>query len=306
VYLFRNNDKVSQTISQKYRISESEALNQLSRSSWAIPSETLTTYFLPNSTTTSPRIAPTDPMAVVAIQPLDAKLFQPNNSVAPVDVSNNTSISNIPNDLLISIGLASNVKGKIFVDPTAAAVIVDKQGKTYYVLTKEEAVRTQNKYGVITNDGKRYEATVLSKKISDGLAILTFNSKFIYKIAQVSDLQKLTAPIPLYISGWSKVSGVRQPIVLQGELSDIDSLKIRNVFSYTNKSSSSLGSGIIWTSDGYLLGINDRIYAENSLGQGIPIHQFLNSLKANSTKNNETNINPVPSCSVSLFGDCSP
>ena len=189
-----------------------------------------------------------------------------------------------------------------------SGVIVARQGKTYYVLTAAHVVKNQDKYRIVTAEGRSYPLADNKKTVFEGadLALVQFNSPRDYSVARLADYD-----LDFDEERWIFLSGF-----LSGDTGNINTPKRRlnagviqsreraellkkDLYSfaegsgyqliYTNLSQHGMSGGALLDSRGRVIGINtgseneidvssDGQITELNLGRslGIPIHTFLN------------------------------
>jgi S1-C subfamily serine protease len=310
VYKFRDDKTVSKYIAKELNISEDESLKRLSKSSWAIPIESVVSL-LPRSVN-----IPNIPLSISFNARLDrafVDLVSTNTnsqtSIAKQAPTSNldTSINSIAKNITVSIGVLEKIsKGQIF-DPRAAAVLIAKNKTNYYVLVNAEKVSQNRQYAVSTPDRKVYSAKIIWKAPELGLAIFGFTSDLNYQVAEILDLANVSSELTLNIIGWVIASnGNRVQIMLKGSLVDLEALKSGKTFVYQNLSDKVLSSGVILDSNGQLIGLHKVFRSDIKIGEGIPIYTFLKYLPDRLQQMLRSQKNPLPSCDIALFGKCTP
>ena len=86
----------------------------------------------------------------------------------------------------------------------ASGVIISKKKDTYYVLTANHVVETQDEYAIFTKDGERYEIDYqrIIKLPGVDLAILEFQSNKNYQVATLADYNYQAEFRHVFVSGW--------------------------------------------------------------------------------------------------------
>lgn len=165
-------------------------------------------------------------------------------------------------------------------------VFVERQGKTYYILTNAHVVQQPGSYLVATPDRKCYSivSSTINKIAGLDLAVIPLTSALSYRVAQLGNSDKLTPGQNVYVSGWTYVGDVLRSLVFfgsQGEITEINS-KLSQGYSitYNNLIRAGMSGGGILDEQGRLVGINGlvRYAASNSdtiVASGIGINQFL-------------------------------
>lgn len=168
-------------------------------------------------------------------------------------------------------------------------VFVERQGKTYYILTNAHVVQQPGSYLIVTPDRKCYNvgSSSIHQLSALDLAVIPLTSPLSYRIPQLGNSDKLTLGQTVYVSGWTYAGDVgdlvRSLIFFgsQGEITEINS-KLPQGYSitYSNLVRSGMSGGAILDEQGRLIGINGllRYAAANSdtiVASGIGINQFL-------------------------------
>ncbi len=103
-------------------------------------------------------------------------------------------------------------------DQNGSGVIISKNGNTYYVLTAAHVIPTEEdaqgkiKYKVITPDKETHPVSFQTVKsfINQGadLAVLEFTSDKDYQVATLSNSDRVTEGVPVFVSGWPRPGAI--------------------------------------------------------------------------------------------------
>ncbi len=302
IYQFRNSAKVSEEMAKRWNLSPSEALKRLSRSSWAIPSDTIVSL-LPGSLNLA--LSPSSnksPNAEISNPPDQTVAI---STPIPTATKPNLTLQDVAKKL-VSVGLVTKSNGQIMVDPFAVGVIVGKKNTTYYVLTTEKSVSNDRRYGIMTSDRKSHLAKVNWKKVDLDLVLLEFDSNMSYEVTLAANIKNINSPLSVYAYGWQLSIGTGTPILVEGFLNNFESLKLNKDFIYDNRSSDNLNGGIILNANGELIGLHKEFSLDLKTGKGIPIYKFLLSLPNTLPQIVPPKTVAPSSCGNALFGNCSP
>ncbi|MGK7877248.1 MAG: serine protease [Xenococcaceae cyanobacterium] len=91
-----------------------------------------------------------------------------------------------------------------------SGVIISQNGNTYYVLTANHVVATQDDYKIVTHDKKVYQLDYGKVKHLTGadLAVVEFTSDKEYKTAKLADSDTAAEGKPVFVSGWPRLTTV--------------------------------------------------------------------------------------------------
>ena len=86
----------------------------------------------------------------------------------------------------------------------ASGVIISRKKDTYYVLTANHVVETQDEYAIFTKDGERYEVDYqkIIKLPGVDLAVVEFQSSKNYQVATLADYNYQAEFRHVFVSGW--------------------------------------------------------------------------------------------------------
>jgi serine protease Do len=169
-----------------------------------------------------------------------------------------------------------------------SGVIVGKQGYEYFVLTNWHVLKTSGNYTVTTKDGTKHQLQSGSvKRIGKlDLAVVSFSSPKLYKVAEIGNSDTISEGSPLYITGApANITGIetRSLLVVSGQLVGYDSPK-QNGYTliYNNNTQPGMSGGSVLDKNGNLVGIHgqgsqDAKQAKTGFNLGIPINLFVNS-----------------------------
>jgi tetratricopeptide (TPR) repeat protein len=179
-----------------------------------------------------------------------------------------------------------------------SGVIIARQGQTYYVLTAEHVVATEDEYEVVTPDGKKYRLDYKNVKKLPGLdlAVLTFTSPQSYRVVEMGDSSTLKESAPIFISGFPLLG---RDTTLTGYRFTSDNLLAQATrplakgygLAYMNDTFAGMSGGPILNQQGQLVGIHgasktqftetqglDRKGEKVALNMGIAINSFRQAL----------------------------
>jgi serine protease Do len=169
-----------------------------------------------------------------------------------------------------------------------SGVVVGHQGYEYFVLTNWHVLKNTDTYTIGTRDGAKHRIQPGSiKRIGNlDLAVCTFSSPKLYKVAEIGNSDTIAEGSPLYVTGApANVRGIetRSLLVVSGQLVGYDSPK-QNGYTliYNNNTSPGMSGGSVLDKNGNLVGIHgqgSQDARENKTGfnLGIPINLFVNS-----------------------------
>lgn len=178
---------------------------------------------------------------------------------------------------------------------SGSGVIVGKQAETYYVLTAQHVVATEDEYTVVTPDTQEKHPVNYSmvQKLPDvDLAVIPFTSRQSYRVAELGNSNTLTEGDTVFISGWPH-AGRSIPHLYQfttGQISGIPPRVLMGGYGliYTNVTRAGMSGGPIFNESGELIGIHGQaegreIYLPNyetevlksGFNLGIPVNTFL-------------------------------
>ncbi|MGA9381618.1 MAG: serine protease [Phormidium sp.] len=184
----------------------------------------------------------------------------------------------ISQDVSVPI-IARQVTVRIFNDQlVGSGVVVERRGKIYTVLTCAHVVAESpnNRYSILTPDGKTYNGRLLSSKQfgNTDLALVQFNSDRIYQVASIADHQTLTIGDTVYAAGfpnwhWSNSNtvdsthdwGGKAFQLTQGKVAMLPEKSLQDGYQigYTNEIEQGMSGGPVLDRYGRLIGINGRL-----------------------------------------------
>lgn len=162
-----------------------------------------------------------------------------------------------------------------------SGVIIDKQGKTYTVLTAEHVVRYPDfEYKIITQDKQKYAVNYQTVKKLPGvdLAVVTFTSDRPYKIAQFAESGQANILAVVYVAGYPDPGQAIADRLFQftkGEVTG-QNAQAKDGYSlvYSNLTRKGMSGGPVINDSGQLVGIHGR--AETDLSEGIQVKAGFN------------------------------
>jgi len=188
---------------------------------------------------------------------------------------------------------------------SGSGVIFKKEANTYSVLTAHHVVKDKiDKTGtclIFTSDGERYpvsnQVTVPIEGVD--LAVVTFESNKIYKLAEWGDSEKATVGKVVYVAGVpapSEAIPTRTAIRPKGEIIG----RVPQPFEgynliYDNKTSGGMSGGPVLNEEGRVIGIHGKGDKQEGIDTGrklgIPIQFFLKPETAKGNQSNPTDAN---------------
>ncbi|KAI9133046.1 DUF2808 domain-containing protein [Acaryochloris sp. CCMEE 5410] len=189
-----------------------------------------------------------------------------------------------------------------------SGVIIGKQGNSYFVLTAEHVIETEDEYEIVTPDGARYrlDYNTVKKLPNVDLAIVSFTSDKSYSQAKMGNSDNVTEGDKVFIAGWP-APGKALPHVYQitsGEISGICPRPVARGYRliYTNVTRAGMSGGPIFNESGEVIGIHGlaegrEVYQsgyeeypiKTGFNLGIPINTF-----SRAAKRIDTNIAQLP------------
>ena len=171
-----------------------------------------------------------------------------------------------------------------------SGVIVAKLGGTYFVLTAEHVVKTEQGYTISTPDGKTYAAKYRSmvKLPNVDLAIVPFSSEENYAIAKIGNSNKVRRGNKTFIAGFPAVT--REYRFTNGDVvanASSKAVELGYTLIYSNPTDRGMSGGGVFDENGEIVGIHGKAddtgseKAERVLTgykAGIPVNTFLTIL----------------------------
>ncbi|WP_017653162.1 S1 family peptidase [Fortiea contorta] len=146
-----------------------------------------------------------------------------------------------------------------------SGVIIAKDSSTYYVLTANHVVKTQDEYQIITHDKQAYKIDYKKIKHFSGLdlALVEFSSKKDYKVATLANSDLATEGKTIYISGWPNpgqniTERIRQ--FTTGQISSRPQKPLADGYGvvYTNVTRAGMSGGPVFDTMGRVIAIHGR------------------------------------------------
>ncbi|MBO1349641.1 MAG: tetratricopeptide repeat protein [Hormoscilla sp. GUM202] len=178
-----------------------------------------------------------------------------------------------------------------------SGIIIAQRGNSYYVLTAQHVVKNEEKYQVVTHDGKRYPVDYSTvQTLGVDLAVLQFQSQESYPLATLANYDQGNYDW-VFLSGWPglKLGESRRPYPLftagfvfskeWGAIraKDSSSLTETNGYElvYTNPTLGGMSGGPVLDSRGRVIGIHAAAEGEEvsnvqlGFSLGVPVRTFL-------------------------------
>lgn len=184
---------------------------------------------------------------------------------------------------------------------TGSGVLIGRQGSLYRVLTCNHVVATRTiaeaNYTVFTSDGRTYSARrlVVPELRSLDLAVLEFESKTNYTLAQLGSLDRIQPGTSVYAVGFpnyryypednriesTKTWGMQAFQFTSGQFSMLlDRPLVGGYrFGYSNEVKQGMSGGAVLNAQGLVIGINGRLKYPL---QGIDAYQFMDGSRPSS------------------------
>ncbi|MBW4449717.1 MAG: serine protease [Spirirestis rafaelensis WJT71-NPBG6] len=177
-----------------------------------------------------------------------------------------------------------------------SGVIIARKGNTYYVLTATHVVATEDKYEVVTPDGKRYAVNYGTVKKLPGvdMAVLQFTSNQDYPVAKIGNSDQATEGETIYVAGFPQpTAAINHSIYVftDGRITANASRPLADGYAlvYSNNSLPGMSGGSVLNEKGEIIGIHGRadttktqasdinpeIVVKTNFNLGIPINTFL-------------------------------
>jgi len=198
-----------------------------------------------------------------------------------------SSFAAISSDQIDQIAKRVTVKIEDDNRSNGSGVIVAKLGGTYFVLTAEHVVKTQQGYTISTPDGKTYPAKYSSmvKLPNVDLAVVPFSSQENYAIAKVGNSNKVRKGNKTFIAGFPAVT--RKYRFTNGDVVANASSKAAELgytLIYSNPTDRGMSGGGVFNDNGEIVGIHGKADDTGSEKEqrvltgykaGIPVNTFL-------------------------------
>jgi tetratricopeptide (TPR) repeat protein len=191
--------------------------------------------------------------------------------------------------------ISRQVTVKINGQAPGSGVIIARQGQTYFVLTAEHVVATEDEYEVITPDGKQHRLDYkLVRKLPDNidLAVVQFTSANTYLVVSIGRSAQLKENIPIYVAGFPHTGGGLAAYQFSpGMLAAVVTRPVGKGYTlaYDNNTFTGMSGGPILNEQGQLVGIhgasktaytesqgvNPASGSKDGVNLGIPVDSFL-------------------------------
>lgn len=240
----------------------------------------------------------------------------------PITITNSSEILTQQSNYTGIVAKVNNIAEQITVriatskrDDYGSGVILARQGKTYYVATASHVMDKDEKYRIVTPDGKTYRLDKGNIVKSDAydLAIFSFESDRDYTVATIGNYIVADGRNQVvFVSGFANPAEKRNPqqIITGGKV--FQSNNAAGIL-YRNISYRGMSGGAILDREGRLVGINlgadeqlsseDNNYKNLAVGfsSGIPIYEDILGFLTTQTqlKTEWLNINNNPATEIS-------
>lgn len=215
--------------------------------------------------------------------------------VGATSIIHTPSLNQRPANLTVT-EIARQVTVRVLTEPgSGSGVIIDHQGQTYTVLTCEHVVANNNSghYTVMTADGinhpARRKSIIYSGNID--LALVQFDSKTPYRVAELGDSSTLSTGKRLYAAGFPSYHfidenaiedtrdwGTKAFRLTRGKVSLLSEHSLPGGYrlGYTNEVEQGMSGGPVLNERGQVVGINGRLKYPL---QGIDVFTFTDGTK---------------------------
>jgi len=158
-----------------------------------------------------------------------------------------------------------------------SGVIVDRKDNTYFVLTNHHVVRNPDRYEVETSDGSRYPVYQMQELPGFDLALVQFQSKKIYRVAEFGNSDQLAGGAKVYATGFPVPGPEREQRSYRFSAGQFQRYQPTGDNGYTMVYNSEvipgMSGGPVLDGIGRVVGINGR--SCSGLRLGIPINSFV-------------------------------
>ena len=174
--------------------------------------------------------------------------------------------------------------------------MIGQQGSTYYVLTAQHVVATEDEYSIVTPDGETHSLNYAAiKKMPEvDLAVVPFTSQKAYSVAKMGNSDEVTEGDRIFVSGWP-TAGKAIPHIYQFTSGEISGISLRPIAGgyglvYTNVTRAGMSGGPVFNQQGQVIGIHglaegrqvalpgydgDSSVIKAGFNLGIPINTFV-------------------------------
>jgi len=201
-----------------------------------------------------------------------------------------SSFAAISSDQINQIARKVTVKIEDDNRSNGSGVIVAKLGSTYFVLTAEHVVKTEQGYTISTPNGKKYPAKYSSmvKLPNVDLAVVPFSSQESYAIAKVGNSNKVRKGNKTFIAGFPAVT--RKYKFTNGDVvanASSKAVELGYTLIYSNPTDRGMSGGGVFNDNGEIVGIHGKADDTGSEKEqrvltgykaGIPVNTFLTIL----------------------------
>jgi tetratricopeptide (TPR) repeat protein len=201
-----------------------------------------------------------------------------------------SSFAAISSDQINQIARKVTVKIEDDNRSNGSGVIVAKLGGTYYVLTAEHVVKTEQGYTISTPDGKTYPAKYRSmvKLPNVDLAVVPFSSEENYAIAKLGNSNKIRRGNKTFIAGFPAVTSKYR--FTNGDVvanASSKAVELGYTLIYSNPTDRGMSGGGVFNENGEIVGIHGKADDTGSgkgervltgYKAGIPVNTFLTIL----------------------------
>jgi tetratricopeptide (TPR) repeat protein len=182
---------------------------------------------------------------------------------------------------------------------SGSGVLIQRQGKTYTILTAAHVLAAPMAYTLTTPDGQTHSVTDIQQIPGIDLALLRFQSDRSYTLANAASSHNLTEGKPVYVAGFPlSTAAITQRVYnfTDGRITARSSKSFADGYAmvYTNNTLPGMSGGGIFNHNGQLVGIHGRgdidsklesssinpnIRIKTGFNLGIPIESFLRRAK---------------------------
>jgi Trypsin-like peptidase domain len=155
--------------------------------------------------------------------------------------------------------------------------IIYKSGTSYFVVTTAKTVDLSRDYEI---NGETVKYKDIFRVSGTELAIMRFNSKKIYQVAEISNISTLKAEDTIYIAGFHMPSKALFEPILEFNTGNIKTNN-QSEISYSSSNNLRVGGdgGGLFNKNGKLVGIRLQKNGSENLNRALNINEFINSAR---------------------------